>query len=151
MSNLFALAVLTFSLLSLPARAATGKIVNIHYSDATCENLIPSVRGIRAKKSNIKAIVRAFFSTSTLEVSEKKKGAFRLPEQAFGKLYLGHHEEKGGTIILQFKPGAERYLGGTACDQNVNRAPLEKMLKAIPGVSEIRFEVAGKNIDLDDA
>jgi hypothetical protein len=49
----------------------------------------------------------------------------------------------GGTAILMFDGGALEYLNNAACAQMAVKAPLERTLVGLPGISRVEYEIDG--------
>ena len=50
---------------------------------------------------------------------------------------------EGGTAFLMFDGGALEYLNNAACAQMAVKAPLERTLIGLPGISHVEYEIDG--------
>jgi hypothetical protein len=101
-------------------------------------------RKIPATRQVADAVLRQLFAGPT--AAEKARGMQGGAE--LGKYYLGVGI-KNGTAVVNFRPGAEKYLyvTGGMCDQDRALTPLVKTLKQFGSVKRVAYAINGKIIE----
>jgi spore germination protein GerM len=103
-------------------------------------------RTIPATKRLADAALRQLFVGPTAE--EKAKGMVSI--ERLSRYYIGV-TIKRGVAIVNFRPGAETYLNGTACEQEELHTPIVKTLMQFSAIKSIEFAINGKIIEEWDA
>lgn len=114
--------------------------IPLQFSSPDCTNVISTELSYPHSKNSVTSIVRAFLSGPSKTV---KPELYRAPDPKLKDLYLGH-KMTNGVLTLRFKEAAREILAGSVCNHAANMAPLQIMLKDIPGVSDVQFEVGGE-------
>lgn len=105
-------------------------------------------RKVPATKKTADAALRQVFAGPTAE--ERSRGLFDI--STLGKYYIGVTIKKG-TAIVNFKPGAEKflYVSGPICQSTTWLAAMTKTLKQFPSVKQVEYAINGKIIEDWDA
>jgi spore germination protein GerM len=103
-------------------------------------------RKIPATKQLADAALRQLFAGPTAE--EKAKGMVSI--ERLSRYYIGVTIRRG-VAIVNFRPGAETYLNGTACEQEELHTPMVKTLTQFSTIKTIEFAINGKIIEEWDA
>ena len=100
-------------------------------------------RKIASTKQVADAALKALFSGPTAE--EKTKGMEST--DSLGDYYIGVTVRKG-TAVVNFRPGAEKYLHvtGPICQQETVLTPIVKTLKQFKSIRSVDYAIDGKVI-----
>ena len=139
-----------------PTRATTSKKKakitlffvneNLPEFETTCGAVEPVTRKIPMTRRIADAALRQLFAGPT----DKEKAKEMLGLAPLGDFYLGVSIEKN-TAIVNFGPGAMKYLNGAACNQEALKTPVEKTLKQFKTVKRVEYAINGKVVEDWDA
>lgn len=102
-----------------------------------------------ATKRPADAALRLLFAGPTAE--EKARGMESLGP--LGGYYRSVSIKKGGVAVVNFRPGAEKYLhvAGSACQQEQVLTPIVETLKQFRNIKSVKYAINGKVITDWDA